>query len=273
MEIMTEFIHKGGRFIIQDDGQKGLEATYLALFTRHPIGEQWMNDNQITTKLCRECPDFLFKVPDNKIIGLELVNVVVPNNKFKATARLNTIGKKIIGYFKDKNVPLSIVIDIKDPREYSVDPKDMFGRWYDPGVDHLTGTDKEIKEAIIAQLEKQGIPKWGVTKAWVEVKGQTFVVTASRMHEPHAACHVNNSCKCVENPITAIQQAIDSKNKKYDSYMKNCDVCDLLVISDDHQLVFDETIEKHKFKSNFRNVYLFDLSGDTKVYCLQTYKD
>lgn len=35
---MTEFVHNGGQFIIQDDGQEFLEATYLALFTRNNLG-------------------------------------------------------------------------------------------------------------------------------------------------------------------------------------------------------------------------------------------
>lgn len=50
---MTEFVHKGGQFIIQDDGQKGLEATYLVLFTRNNLGAEWMKENGITTKMSR----------------------------------------------------------------------------------------------------------------------------------------------------------------------------------------------------------------------------
>lgn len=45
---MTEVVHKGGQFIVQDDTQKGQEATYLALFARHPLGTQWIKDNKFS---------------------------------------------------------------------------------------------------------------------------------------------------------------------------------------------------------------------------------
>lgn len=59
---MTEVVHKGGQFIIQDESQKGTETTCLALFTRDKVGEQWMHDNGITTKKSCESPDFIFLV-------------------------------------------------------------------------------------------------------------------------------------------------------------------------------------------------------------------
>lgn len=269
---MTEFVHKGGHFIIQDDGQKGMEATYLALFTRNNLGEEWMKENGITTKISSECPDFLFKVPNNKIIGLEIVNINLPSENFKATARLNTIGRKVIAHFKEKGIPLSIIIDVYDSREDSLSLKDNVDYWRKPGFSILIGTDTEIKTAFILQLEKQGIPDFGVTKAWVSIKGQRFIVTATRMHEPHTSCHVNNMFRCIENPFELLQNTINIKNKKYESYLKNCDECDLLVVSDDPQLNFTRDINKKNFESEFRNIYLLDLCNGSNVFKLNLYK-
>ncbi len=76
-----EVVNKAGQFIIQDASQKGEEATYLALFTCHKVGEKWMHDNGITTKKSCESPDFIFEVPDRPTVGLEIVKFIPENPK------------------------------------------------------------------------------------------------------------------------------------------------------------------------------------------------
>ena len=219
-----------------------------------------MQDNGITTKISCECPDFIFKVPDRPTVGLEIVNFVHKSKKNEATLRLEGVGKKIVGYFKHKGIPVSLLIDIYDPRKLSPNWSERLDACYNPGFDHLNATDTEIKDALITALESEGIKSWGITKKWVLIKGQTFVVNASRMHEPHTSMHVNNMGMCVEDPFDELQGTINSKNKKFESYKKNCDVCDLLVVVENGFVDFTAKLQKHKFESVFRNVYVLDLS-------------
>lgn len=269
---MTEVVHKGGQFIIQDDTKKGTEATYLALFARHKIGEKWMQDNGITTKKACECPDFIFEVPDWSTIGLEIVNFIYKSDKNIATMRLETIAKKVVGHFKQRGVPLSLVIDVYDPREWSSNLAEHMNACYNPGFDHLNASDEELKKAFINALESEGIKPGEITKKWVEAKGQTFIITGSLMHEPHSSCHVNNMGRCIEDPFDEIQNLIDAKNKKIESYKKNCDECDLLLVVDNGFVCFSDKLQEHRFKSVFRNVYLMDLSCEHKVSKLKIYK-
>lgn len=262
---MTEVVHKGGQFIVQDDGQKGAEATYLALFTSHKLGERWMQENGITTKTSSESPDFIFKVPDRPTIGLEIVNFVNKSAKNIATMRLEQIAKKIVGHFKKQGIVLTLLIDILDPREFSVTRKDFFDRCYNPGFDKLNGTDKEIKDALVSKLKPIVFDLNGVEKASADVKGQTFIATVCKMYAPHTSAHVNNQGMCIENPFEDLQKTIDSKNKKFEQYKNNCDECDLLVVVENGFVHLSDKLQKHKFDSVFRDVYVLDLSYGCKV--------
>lgn len=262
---MSEVVHKGGQFIIQEDSQKGNEATYLALFARHKIGIKWAEDNGITTKKPCECPDFIFEVPNRSTIGLEIVNFIYENDKNRATMHLERAVKKVVGYFKQKGIPLSLVIDVYDPRENSVKWEDHIDIHNNPGFDYINASVEELKDIFISVLESEGIKDFGVTKKWVDLKGQTFILHASRMHEPNTSCHVNNVGLCIEDPFDELQKTIDSKNRKFESYKKNCDECDLLVVVDNCFVHFSNELQKHDFKSVFRDVYLLDLSFGCKV--------
>ena len=262
---MTEVVHKGGQFIVQDDGQKGVEATYLALFTRHKLGERWIQENGITTKTSSESPDFIFKVPDRPTIGLEIVNFVNKSAKNMATMRLEEIAKKIVGYFKKQGIALTLLIDIQDLRDFSMAREDFLNMCYNPGFDKLNGTDKEIKDALVAKLKPIVFNLNGVAKASADVKGQIFIATVCKMYAPHTSAHVNNQGMCIENPFEDLQKTIYSKNKKFEQYKKNCDECDLLVVVENSFVHLSDKLQKHKFDSVFRDVYVLDLSYGCKV--------
>ena len=262
---MTEIVHKGGRFIIQDEGQKGTEATYLALFTRDKVGEQWMHDNGITIKKSCERPDFIFEVPGRPTIGLEIVNFILPSDKNSATMRLERIAKKIVARFKQKGAPLSVLINVFDPREWSAKLSDNMDACANPGFDHLNASDEELKKAFISVLNLDEINKLGLVKKWIDVKGQTFSITASKMHAPHTHYHVNNMGRCIEDPFDEIQKRIDGKNKKFQSYKANCDECDLLIVVDGGFVHLDDELKTHRFESVFRNVFFMDLPFGGKV--------
>lgn len=262
---MTEVVHKGGRFIIQDESQKGTEATYLALFTRDKIGERWMRDNGITTKKSCESPDFIFLVPGRPTIGLEIVNFIHHCDKNKATMRLERVAKKVVDHFKQKGFPLSLLIDVYDTRKWSIKWSDRMDLRMNPGFDHLSATDEELKNAFISALDLEEIKKYGITKRPVTVKNQTFIVNGSQMHAPNTHYHVNNEGWCVENPFDEIQRTIDGKNKKFQSYKAKCDECDLLIVADGGFVHLDDELQKHEFISVFRNVFFMDLSFGRRV--------
>jgi len=274
-----KIIRKGGMFIIQDDGPKGTESTYLALFTRAKEGEEWMSKNQITTKISNESPDFIFNTPSGKIIGLEITNFIVRSNEYHAakhisTATLYTIGNQVCQYFKKKGIALSIVIDIWDPRKWSVHWSDILEHRYDPGFKDLDASNKEIKDAIIKILLQKPVPSIGVVKESIDIGNQTFCISADRMHEPYTSVYVNNEGACKKNPFEELQATINSKNDKYEIYKNKCNECDLLVVSDDSSTgnfaTFTDELNRREFISVFRNVYLLDLGFDTKVTKLKT---
>lgn len=262
---MTEVVHKGGQFIIQDESKKGTEATYLALFTRDKVGEQWMHDNGVTTKKSCESPDFIFEVPGRSTIGLEIVKFILPSDKNSATMRLERVAKKIVAYFKQFDAPLSVLINVFDPREWSAKWADHLDACANPGFDHLNASDDELKNAFISVLNLDEINKLGLVKKWIDVKGQIFSITASKMHEPSTSYHVNNMGRCVEDPFDEIQQTIDGKNEKFQSYKTKCNECDLLIVVDGGFVHLSDNLQKHKFRSVFRNVFLMDLSFGCKV--------
>ncbi len=178
--------------------------------------------------------------------------------------RLERVAKKVVAHFKQQGFPLSLVIDVHDPREWNFNWAEHLDACYNPGFDHLNASDEELKEAFISALNLEEIKQTGITKKWIDLKGQKFVLTGCQMHAPHTSCHVNNMGRCLDNPFDKLQQTIDSKNKKHKTYLGNCDVCDLLVVVDSVFVNF-ESVQKHKFNSVFRNVYLLDLSFGCKV--------
>jgi hypothetical protein len=266
----ASFIHKGGKSFIQDDGQKGTESTYLALFLRTKLGEEWYDKNKITKKISGERPDFIFETSIGKTIGLEIVNLVIKTERHHATATLRTVASQVCQYFKkEKGIALSISIDIYDEREFSANFQDRLNRCYDPGFKHLEVPNNVIKNAIIAEISKEDVPAWGVSKKWVELPPHKFIITVDRFHEPYTYAHVNNSGIAREDPFEELQDVINSKNKKYKIYTEKCDECDLLVVSDDSSTgnfaFFSDKINKYKFVSAFKNVYLLDFGSISDI--------
>ncbi len=269
---MAKIVHAGGGFIIQGDGQKGKESTFLALFGQSKVGKDFVRKNKIISKTDAESPDFLLNTEDGRTIGIEVVEFVLRTQKVIATTRLEAIGNKIVGYFKKKGIPISLLLEIYDKRKHSPYYAEMIDRWQNPGFDHLNASDKEIKGKIIEEIEAEGIKDWGLTKRWIDIGGQTFVVCVSKFHAPHTSCHVNNEGMCIENPFDELQSLIDGKNKKYEKYKQKCDDCYLLVVSSGNFVDFTYKIKTHKFKSAFKGIYLLDLGFGNNATKLKTIK-
>ena len=65
---------------------------------------------------------------------------------------------------------------------------------------------------------------------------------------------------------------LHGKNKKFERYKKNCDECDLLVVIENGFVHLSDKLQKHKFDSVFRDVYVLDLSYGCKVTKLKLRK-
>ena len=262
---MKNLIHKCGKYIIQENGKKSLEITYLDFFKQTSEGEKWLKKNKITKTIPRESPDFIFETSIEKTIGLEITNLVLKTDKFHATSTLQTIAKQVCQHFrKEKDIALSLIIDVWDERKWCYKTKKEYLDYiYNPGFNSLELPKKKIKEAIIAVISKKDISAWGHKKEWIELTPHKFIITYSRMYEPHISYHVNNAGMCKEDPFGELQEAINKKNEKYDEYKTKCDECDLLVVSDGNSLGsfvnFSNKINSQKFLSSFKNVYLLDL--------------
>lgn len=276
----TSLLFKGGKLIIQDDSQKGIENTYFDFFIKSKIGKEWYDKNKIIKKIEDEKPDFIFETSTGKIIGLEIINFIVKSDtyhedKHKATARLKTIGNKVCHYFKQETgIALSLVIDIWDPRKWSSQWKDHIEHCYDPGFKHLNASDAKIKNAIIEALLQETIPSFGIVQKSIQIGNQIFIITADRTCDPHSSVNINNAGICKEDPFEELQIIINNKNGKYETYKNKSDECDLLVVSDDSNtgnfVTFSDKINTHKFSSVFKNVYLLCFDSSANVIKLQT---
>ena len=136
---------------------------------------------------------------------------------------------------------------------------------------HLYESYKNMKVPSNKVLE-DCIIEFGIQQHEAKQCVETFIVNASQMHAPHTSAHVNNQGMCIENPFEDLQKTIDSKNKKFEQYKKNCDECDLLVVVENGFVHLSDKLQKHKFDSVFRDVYVQDLSYGCKVTKLKLRK-
>ncbi|MCL1969745.1 MAG: hypothetical protein FWF65_09425 [Bacteroidetes bacterium] len=274
-------VHKGGKYLIQEDGKKGEEKIFLNLFLKSEAGKKWLIKNKITDNKPKESesPDNLFTNSQGKNIGIEITKLLIQSSKFKATARLNTVANKVVQHFKQKqNIAISVLIDVYDERKISTDWSEILDACYNPGFDKIEVTNNKIENAIIEAIEQVGIPKMGLKKVNVVVPPHTFIVTYDNVFFPsYTSAHVNNSGMCKEDPFKELQETITAKNEKYNNYLEKCDACSLLVVSEDsgsgNFACFTNKILKQKFDSRFKNVYLLDLGGfaENKVVKLKIF--
>jgi hypothetical protein len=185
----VSIVHKGGKYLIQEDGKKGEESTFISLVLESETGKNWLIKNKITEKTPKESesPDYLFTNSQGETIGIEIVKLLIKTDKFQATARLKTIANKVVQHFKkEKDIALSVLIDVYDKRKWSVDWNEHLDACYNPGFSQLEVSDKQIKDAIIEAITKEGIPEFGLKKVNVAVPPHTFIVTYDNVFfSPH----------------------------------------------------------------------------------------
>ena len=272
---MTNFTLKGGKYIIQDDGKKGLEATFLYFFKQTPEGEKWFKKRNVTKETQEESPDFIFENSAGKTFGLEITNLVIKTDHYLAIAALNAVANKVCQYFKkEKDIALSLTIDVFDKKKWTYRTKKEYLDYinlshHNPGYKftelHSEVSGNKIKDAMIAAISKGDISNPRVfEKQSIELSPHIITISYDRSTEPHTSSRVNVEGRCTEDPFDDLQKTIDSKNSKYAHYKEKCDECDLLIVCDDintgNFVHFTNRLKSHKFVSVFKNVYLLDLS-------------
>ena len=245
--------------------QKALETFYLSQFLSTPEGKKWQEKNICCIDKNQEEPDFIFNTPSNEKCGLEIVSWVNQTKQCRATQILYDIARDICRTIKERNnINLSLIIDIYNPKEWERKTREDYLKYaYNPGVKKLYANAKSIKkqflDIIIATSYLTEYPR----QQWISINGQHFKLSFCRSWAEYPEFFVNNMGFCWDDPMQAIQNIISEKNKKYDSYIKNCKICSLLIISPlyntGNSLITPKMIAAHHFTSKFKDTYVLEL--------------
>lgn len=263
---------------LMTQNKKEEEINYLTQFLNTPEGKNWYQTYNFINRIDEEQPDFIFITQDNKRIGLEITQFIIKSKHGFAVQSLKRTGNKICKYIQDKyGFPVSMIIDKFDKRKYGARTrKEFLEAVYNPGfIDRFN--EKEIRtkiEPIIEQsLEKLKNTPYFI-KETIEVNNEwlTFSICGFPNIDGKFDCHVNNQCFSWEDPFKELQEEIDKKNEKFDSYLKNCDECFLLVCNPDvskgNYCHFTDKLKTHKFSYKFTNIFFYDEDSKTTI-CLK----
>ena len=152
------------------------EKKYLDRFLNSPIGQHWLQANNIDRSSLqkKERPDFLFVTKEGKTVGIEITKLIVPNENTEATQQLITIGNQVRAYIqKEYNKKISIIIDKLDKHLCSTKWSDHIDGAYHPGFSKLPSR-QELKNKIIETLVKKIalIKEGNVIKESIEIDGE-----------------------------------------------------------------------------------------------------
>ena len=248
--------------------KKSEEKKYLENFLNSPVGQKWRAQQGITSYEGTESPDFIFLTNKNKKIGIEITNFFAKSKHCTATQVLTNIGNKVCRYCQKKHdLKISILINKYDKRFWQLKNKEeLMDLYYNPSFINIFD-EKDIKpkiEKIIDQNIKKLTIFPSLIKEWIDVKGELLCI--SICHFPNFNgqfdCIVNNESFMKPDPINEIQELINKKNKKYHTYLKKCDECFLLIYiptpEDGNYCYLTNKTYKHKFKSLFKKIFLYD---------------
>lgn len=239
--------------------KKTLEMFYMEVFLQTPDGISWKGANRFLNIPGQESPDCLFLTLNNQKKGLEIVDWVNDTKQCLVTKILTDIARDIcIEIKKEKNINLSLIIDIYDPRKGAYRTREEFYEYiYHPGIQQLLANKKTIKKVFLETIFNSGNITENLTEKQVEIKGQYFKLTFLQSWWGYPNFNINNNSMCWNNPTITLQELIDLKNAKYSSYLAQCNTCDLLIVSPYYNTgncIFSDT--ESAFKSYFPDVFL-----------------
>lgn len=247
--------------------QKALETFYLSQFLDTPEGKEWKGTNILCVDKTQEEPDFLFVSPNNTKVGLEIVDWVNQTKECRTTQILTEVAGDICHIIKkERNISLSLTIDIYDPNRWERKTRADFLEYaYHPGVKHLHGNKAKIKKQFLEVVLNTPNLTERFEEKWVDVNSQRFKLSFCCSWRNYPEFFVNNTSTCWNDPIQALQNEIDKKNQKYAAYIRNCETCSLLIVpplySTGNCLIEPETVSAHCFTSKFKHTYVLELRG------------
>ncbi len=244
------------------------EKEYLNGFLSSSVGKKWFSNYCLKNYEEFESPDFIFFDHKNQRIGLEITQYMTKSKHRNALQHLMTIGNQVCCYAKNKhNLDISIVIDKWDRRIWQAKTyKDIEDAWYNPGFIDIFNK-KEVKSKLekIIDARLNELKKWpGLVKSSICVQNEYLNISISSFCDMYGKyeCSVNNSCFSREDPFDELQAEIDKKNKQYETYIKNCNECFLLIykpdVSKGNYCHFTNKLYKQKFISKFKDTFLYD---------------
>lgn len=253
------------RPIYSMQNHKEEEKEILNYFLSTPMGKRWYNRLNVKETIETESPDFIFLTQKGTKIGLEVTRFLAKTKHGQALQSLKNIGNKICNYsLKYHNLPISIIVDKFDKRIHQATTKqEWLNALYNPGFVNIF-SGKEIKAQIEPfidnNLEKlKNFPR--LVKKWINLNDEFLCFTISGFPNINGQydCFVNNACFSLEDPFEQLQQTIDNKNEKYNTFIKKCDECNLLVfnpsVSEGNYCHFTNKIKQHKFISRYKQTF------------------
>ena len=256
--------------------KKNVENDYLKTFLSSQEVLQYLLPTNILKKEVSESPDFILHT-NNERIGIELTELITPNDHTKIMLQIITIGNKVINYFKSKeNLNISLIIGKTDMKRWSTDWQERFEYFYSPEFKSLPVPDEEMKDMIIKEIHNKlpELRKMIQTKISIQIKDEYwyFQVSLYPSIRNKYECSVNNTSIVKELSLDTIQNIINNKNNKYTTYKQKCNKCYLLIVysrekGNSYNLPTD--IKEHKFSSVFDGIFLLDYSiFGNKIYKL-----
>lgn len=252
--------------------KKKEEKEYLDKFLLSLLGQEWLKNNDIQDYNDFEEPDFIFNSKNNKRIGIEVTQFIIKSKHGRALQHLMTIGNKVCHYTKEKHkLEISIVFDKWNRKACQARTRqEVLDAIYNPGF-----TDIFDKKEVKLQLERiidtkiKELNKWPCfIKDSILIQNEylTFSISSFPDRNGKFECFVNNECFSRENPFDELQTAIDNKNKKYNTYLNNCNECFLLIykpdVSKGNYCHFTNKILKQQFNSKYKDVFLYDAQNN-----------
>ena len=254
----------------KEHDKKAKEQEYLNNFKETNIGKKFYEDYSIIDIFeATEQPDFILKTKSEKLIGIELTELIVKNKNTKYTQALTRNGNKICKYAKKHyNLDVSIIINQYDKLLWSTKWSDHLKRAYDPGFSVIL-SPKEFKDKLQEFVDDniERLKKTTFIQDWIMLQNEYFKITIKTFPSISSGkfdCHVNNAGRCKENPIEELQACIIEKNNKIENYIKKCDNCCLLIVLSNSSkgsfCFYTDIILKHKYTSKFKEIFLYDES-------------
>ena len=247
--------------------KKQEEKEQITYFFNTKFGKSFLLENNIVDIQESESPDFLLIRKDETKISLEITQFIAKNKNTKYSQALIRYGNNLCNYAKEHyGVNISILIDKYDKRKFSPKWSDHIDYAYNPGFSKIPPKDalnKELENILTKNIDN--LKSCKLVQEWIQIKDDYFKISIDPYICPWTNkydCMVNNAGKVSFDPINELQNCIDKKNKKVNTYKQNCTKCFLLIYVPSSRYgnycSFGESSLEYKYNSKFDNIFLFE---------------